>query len=258
MNNFDVTFKWIGAATWVLSIDELKIACDPFLCARDTEIDLRYFKAIRRTNPNYTPTDFENIDYWFLTHNHADHVDNQGISKITKQSEVISQISLKPGFSNQPDMNISYLKWNHKKYLSKNSINIEVEAIPCIHGSNIISSKLSGGGNGYWIKLTKTDKTLDIYITGDTIFHRKVANSINNRKLDIIIPNMGGSGLGKFGGPFTLTAEIFKQFLEVINPKVILPVHHTSLSMFKEPIGVLYKLNDKRIVKFSEGERVSL
>jgi len=258
MNNFDITFKWIGAATWVLTIDELKIACDPSLCARDTEIDLKYFKAIRRTNPNYSPSDFENVDYWFLTHNHADHIDNQGISKISKQSNIFSHKSLKSRLNRLHDMNIYYLKWNNKKYISNKSLNIEIEAIPCIHGSNTISSILSGGCNGYWIKLIKADNTLDIYITGDTIFHQRVSKVINNRKVDIIIPNMGGSGLGKFGGPFTLTAEIFKQFLDLVNPKVILPVHHTSFSMFKESIKVLYKLNDKRIIKFSEGETINI
>ncbi len=33
---FIIQFKWIGAATWVLNINGLKIACDPVLCPKNT------------------------------------------------------------------------------------------------------------------------------------------------------------------------------------------------------------------------------
>ena len=31
MEDFEITFKWVGAATWVLTIDGVKIGCDPVL-----------------------------------------------------------------------------------------------------------------------------------------------------------------------------------------------------------------------------------
>ncbi len=33
---FNFHFKWIGAATWIMKINELKIACDPVLCPKNT------------------------------------------------------------------------------------------------------------------------------------------------------------------------------------------------------------------------------
>lgn len=258
MNTFNISFKWIGAATWILQIDGLKFACDPILCKKNTVIDLKYFKSIRRTDPHYTSSDFDNIDCWLLTHTHADHIDKAGISKIDTHTHVYSHKNLKFQFANRNDINISYMKWGEKMTLSKGSSLIEIEAVPCVHGSNNLSAFLSGGCNGYWIKITRDKKSLDIYVTGDTVDHPKVRKHIFNRKVDIVIPNIGGSGLGKFGGPFTFTARSFKNILDLIHPKIILPVHHSSFSLFREPIGELYKLNDNRIVKFKEGETVNL
>ncbi|MBN2350247.1 MAG: MBL fold metallo-hydrolase [Bacteroidales bacterium] len=258
MNTYKISFKWVGAATWILQIDDLKIASDPILCKKNSAIDLKYFKAKRRTDPQFSSSDFENIDFWLLTHNHTDHIDRIGISKISVQSQVYSHKNLKPWFANQKDIKITYMRWGEKINLSKNSISIDIEAITCVHGSNFLSAILSGGCNGYWIKITKAENPLYIYVTGDTVDHPKVINHIAERNVDILIPNLGGSGLGRFGGPYTLTARTFKNMLSLINPKIVLPVHHISFSLFKETIEELYKLNDKRIVKFGEGETVHL
>ncbi len=258
MKTFNISFNWIGAATWILNIDDIKFACDPILCEKNSIIDLKYFKAKRKNNPKYSSLDFENIDYWLLTHNHADHIDNIGISKIKPESQVFSHKNLKPWFIEKKSINVSYMKLGDKQYLSKDSTSIEIEAIPCVHGSNFLSAKLSGGCNGYWVKLKKNENLLNIYITGDTVDHSKVKKHISNRDVDIVIPNMGGSGLNKFGGPFTFTAKIFKNLLNIINPKIILPVHYSSFSLFKEPIEELYKMNDERVLKFNEGETINL
>lgn len=258
MNNFEITFKWIGASTWILNVDGIKIACDPILCDADTIIDLKYFKAKRRTKPRFITTDFSNIDLWLLTHNHADHIDKLGMEKISSESEVLAHRNLKPWFKSRDQVNVRFMKWRDTIHINKNGYEIEIEAITCVHGSNYITAVLCGGVNGYWIKVKKEKKAIDIYVTGDTINHPKVKKHISGRTADVLIPNMGGGGLDKFGGPFTFTANLLREIVEIINPTVILPVHHTSFSLFKEPIEELYKWNDERILKLGEGETIKI
>lgn len=42
-----IVFKWIGGATFILSIDDLNIAVDPVLCDKGTVQDFFWFKSER-------------------------------------------------------------------------------------------------------------------------------------------------------------------------------------------------------------------
>ncbi len=41
----DIEFNWIGGATFVLTLDNLKIACDPVLCKKGIVQDYFWFKT---------------------------------------------------------------------------------------------------------------------------------------------------------------------------------------------------------------------
>lgn len=258
MKDFNITFKWIGAATWVLTIDDLKIASDPALCAKDTLQNHRYFKAKRRTNPKLHEDDFKDIDFWLLTHAHEDHIDAYGVTKILPETKIYANSNLKKWLKLIYAKNVDYLKWGMKKTFEKESTKITIEAIPCVHASNYIAAKLAGNVNGYWLTIKKDNSTIQIYVTGDTVNHKKVKTYLKGREADIIIPNIGGGGLDKFGGPYTFTASQFVDFIHTINPKVILPVHHRTFSIYRESIEKLYEYNDKRVLKFDEGITVKI
>ncbi len=86
----EIIFHWIGGATFILSIGNLTIAVDPVLCKKDTVQDYFWFKSKRIEQPIYTEKDLDNIDLWLITHNHEDHLDSIGFSKISNSSKIIS------------------------------------------------------------------------------------------------------------------------------------------------------------------------
>lgn len=258
MKEFDITFKWIGAATWILAIDNLKIACDPVLCAKDTVQQYRYFKGKRRTSPQFVDEDFKNIDFWLLTHSHEDHIDAYGVTRIEPSSKIYANSNLKKWLKLIYAKNVDYLKWGMKKSFEKENIKITIEATPCVHASNYIAAKLAGSVNGYWLTIKKDNSTVQIYITGDTINHKKVKTFLKGREADIIIPFIGGGGLDKFGGPYTFTANQIMDLSQMLNPKIILPVHHKTFSIYKESIEILYEYNDERVLKFDEGTTLKI
>ncbi len=258
MKDFDITFKWIGAPTWILQVDDLKIACDPVLCPKDTLQIHPYFKVKRRTAPQFVEKDFSAIDFWLLTHQHEDHIDAYGVTKIDPNSKVFSHHNLKKWLKLIYAKNVTFLPWGKVSTYTKNDLQVAIEAIPCVHASNFIAAKLAGGVNGYWVTIKKGKNTLNIYVTGDTVAHTKVKKFLNGRKADILIPNVGGGGLNKFGGPYTFTAETLKDIVATIQPSAILPVHHTSFSIYKDPIQNLYDWNDERILQFDEGDTITL
>ena len=258
MKDFDISFKWIGASTWILSVDDLKIACDPVLCKKDTLQDHRYFKAKRRTDPKFVEEDFTDIDFWLLTHAHEDHIDVQGLNVMEPSTKIYANPNLKRWLKLIYATNVDYLKSGMIRIFNYKKINVTIEAIPCVHASNFIAAKLAGSVNGYWLTIEKEKSTIQIYVTGDTINHKKVRNYLKGREADIVIPNIGAGGLNKFGGPYTFTANQFMDFNQTLHPKVILPVHHKTFSIYKEPIEKLYEYNDDRILKFDEGETIKV
>lgn len=254
MQDFEITFKWIGAATWVLTIDDLKIGCDPVLCQKGTVQDHRYFRAKRRTEPQYKPEDFEGIDFWLLTHAHEDHIDVFGLGVMKPEGKIYANPNLKRWLKLIYATNVDYMKAGMKRQFEKNGLKVTIEAIPCVHASNFIAAKLAGSVNGYWLTVEKNKTVLQLYVTGDTINHRKVRTYLKGRKADVLIPNIGGGGLDKFGGPYTFTASKLMEFSKVIAPSIILPVHHKTFSLYKEPIKELEKRNDRRVLTFDEGD----
>ncbi len=65
------------------------MAVDPVLCGKGTVQDYFWFKSQRIEQPVYDEKDFEHIDLWLITHNHEDHLDNIGLSKMLNPAEIV-------------------------------------------------------------------------------------------------------------------------------------------------------------------------
>jgi L-ascorbate metabolism protein UlaG (beta-lactamase superfamily) len=89
----ELIFNWIGGATFVLSIGDLNIACDPVLCEKGTIQDFFWFKSQRIEQPVYSENDFENID--LLIPNMGAAKQGSWIMTLTLNSEMLKKMILK-------------------------------------------------------------------------------------------------------------------------------------------------------------------
>ena len=227
-----IDFKWIGAATWTLEFSGIKIACDPCLAPRGSKFDFTFFKSERIVNPEYEISDFSNVDVWFITHSHDDHIDNLGAEVIEASSTIITRKNAVKKLRKNGLNKFNVLDWSDEFKIQKAGIEIDIIAVPAIHGSNVMSSFFAGSVNGYWIKLTTQKESKAIYITGDTINHRKVKHQIGNQLCDVLIPNMGAVLQSSFGGPLTLNNAMLTQMIKWYEPQVVLPVHYGCFSHY--------------------------
>lgn len=262
-SNLDINFKWIGGATWILTIGELKLACDPVLSPKGTVLDFGLFKSERIEEPAFTNEDFQNIDIWFITHDDIDHLDEIGLTKIDSESIIVTHKDAIDELKTTNSDNILSLKWCEKKTLNIDDFEVCIEAIPAIHAKNLLIALSAGGGNGYLVTIKSNEETISIYITGDTVAKWIVLNSIRCRKVDLFIPNMGGARLGnnllgKLFGPLTLTARMMKRMKNCITPEVTIPVHFGTFSHYIEPISKVEKWNDPSIEILKPGEKITI
>ncbi len=254
----EILFYWIGGATFILSIGDLNIAVDPVLCKKGTVQDYFWFKSKRIEQPIYTEMDFENIDLWLITHNHEDHLDSIGLSKISNLSKIISNKNSSKKLQESGKKDLTVLNWKQTKKFNKKAYEIEIETIPAIHGINPLSALLAGKVNGYYLNISKGKEKIRIYITGDTVYKNKIIKEFENKDVDLLIPNMGAAKQGSWVMTLTLSSKMLKKMISKLNPKIVIPVHYGTFEHYKEPIENIKEINDERIKIVEVGSKTEL
>ncbi len=243
----EILFNWIGGATFILSIGNLKIAVDPVLCEKGTVQDFFWFKSKRIESPVYSDSDFEKIDLWLITHRHEDHLDKTGLSKISDSSIIICNKDSYNVLKQTGSSDITVLRWKQVTKINLREYQIEIEAIPAIHGVNPLSAWLAGNVNGYYLTVTNEKESIRIYITGDTVFKNRIIQALQNKKIDILIPNMGAAKQGSLIMTLTLNSKMLQKIISALNPGMVVPVHYAAFEHYKEPVEKIRNLNDQRI-----------
>ncbi|RLD58084.1 MAG: hypothetical protein DRJ05_08640 [Bacteroidetes bacterium] len=253
-----ITFHWIGGATFILSIGDLKIAIDPVLCKKGTVQDYFWFKSKRIEEPVYDEKDFDRIDLWLITHNHEDHLDEIGLSKISSSSNVVSNKNTSRKLKNKGIKDLTVLNWGETKKYHLKGFEIEVEAIPAFHGVNPISAWLAGKVNGYFLTISTGKEKTRIYITSDTVYKNRIIDNLKDRKIDLLIPNMGAAMQGSRIMNLTMNSGMLKKMINKLNPKIVVPVHYGTFEHYKEPVKAIRDIGDERINIINVGDTIEL
>lgn len=254
----EVIFHWIGGATFILSIGNLTIAVDPVLCEKGTVHDYFWFKSERIEEPVYEETDFDSIDLWLITHNHDDHLDSLGMSKISKESEIVSNKNSEKQLNEAGLTDLSILKWKETKTFSIKGYQIEIEAIPAIHGISPLSAAFAGNVNGYYLTISKGKEKVKIYISGDTVYKNKIVKTLKDKEIDLMIPNMGAAKQGSWIMTLTLNSKMLSKMIDKLDPKVVIPVHYGTFSHYNEPIEEIINIDDDRINIVDTGSKIQV
>ncbi len=254
----EILFNWIGGATFILTIGDLKIAVDPVLCVKGAIQDYVLFKSERLEQPIYSDNDFKNIDLWLITHEHEDHLDEIGMSKISIDSRTVCNNKAYKLLKVLGLKDLTILKWKQTKKFSIKGYDVTVEAIPAIHGVNPVFAFLAGHVNGYFITIKKENETTTIYITGDTVYKKRIKKAINNRAIDIMIPNMGAACEGTWLMTLTLNSKMLKKLNDDLHPKTVIPVHYGTFEHYKEPVDSILALRDNRIKVIKVGQKMKI
>lgn len=254
----EIIFYWIGGATFILSVGNLNIAVDPVLCEKGIVQDYFWFKSERIEQPIYTEKNFENIDLWLITHNHEDHLDSIGLSKISNSSKIICNKNSSKILQEYGKNDLTVLSWEQTKKFNIKGYEIEIEAIPAIHGVNPLSALLAGKVNGYYLTVSKGDEKIRIYITGDTVYKNRIIRPFENKDIDLLIPNMGAAKQGSWIMTLTLNSKMLKKMISQLNPKIVIPVHYGTFEHYKEPVKNIKEINDEKIKIVEVGSKTEL
>lgn len=259
----EINFKWIGGATWILRIDSCKIACDPVLCPEGCVQDYKFFKARRLNDPQYSESDFKDVNLWLLTHNHEDHLDRDGLKVIDNNSTIIAHEGLKPYFEKGVYSDIRFLGWDEDSEFRNKGLNIKIKALPAIHAKKASLGGMIGNGNGYLLNIDLDGSKYCIYVTGDSVYNKSIIKHIGSSKIDLIVSNAGAAMVGEpplSRGIGRITNNINDIIImnSELKPEMLIPVHWGTFSHYSETITheSFSKYHNIKVVDV--GERISI
>ncbi len=221
-----INIELITNASLVINIDnQIKLATDPTLAPKGTSIG---FGIKSKYEPVYNENTFKNIDMWLLTHNHKDHLDNQGLALMPKNGLIVAPKAMNNFLNKHNFNNVDSLVWETTNTYEIADYQIKLTAIPAYHGHNKLAISLMGKVNGYLIEISKAGESKTIYLTADTVYSEKYEKIINEiGKIDLLILTLGGATppLPISKKKITFTIEEGEKVINIIKPHNCLAIH---------------------------------
>jgi len=230
---------WVGGATAIITVDDLKIVTDPCLSPAGTIQHYTRFDTVRQNDPVYPAGAFSDVDLWLLTHGHEDHLDEEGRAAVHPGASVVSDSSAGNVLKDAGLHDLRALSTGERTTIERKGLAVSIEAIPMVHGILPPVARLAGDGNGYWVEITGNASKFVFYLTGDTVPHRRVRRAISNRTCDLFIPYVGAAKVGRgpkaaLMGVLTMNVKMMKRMKKLITPRVTIPIHHGTFSHYSE------------------------
>lgn len=173
-------------------------------------------------DPYLIENDYKDADYIFITHDHYDHYQIESINKILKDNTIIIMPECMKDETLNFKNNIVFVSANNNYQIG----DINFDVIPSYNIQKPFHPK-EKGYVGYNIKIDNEY----LYVMGDT----DITNEAKNVKTDICFVPIGGK--------FTMDVNEAIDYINLIKPKVAVPIHYGSIigdvslkDIFKEKV----------------------
>lgn len=194
-----ITF--LGQAGLLFDLDGIKVMIDPYLSNSVEKVEPKNY---RRQPIDESCFDVK-PDILILTHNHLDHTDPETLEKLFSKHNGICVLASGNAWQTVRKFggDNNYVMFNRGTVWTEKGIRFE--AIHAEHSDDrAIGVIISYGGSNY-------------YITGDTLYNKKVINDIN-LPIDAVFLPINGAGNN-------MNMTDAARFAEIIKAKVAVPVH---------------------------------
>jgi len=241
---------WIGQEGFVLKSATLVIYIDPYLSTYAERLTKgRPDEHVRIKPAPMQPEDVDHADVVFCTHDHADHIDPDGIPVIAARSSgaqfVVPESARQTmmGFGIDEDR-IHTMKGDDDLSLMQ----IDVHAIPAKHeGFDEHPEK------GYpYLSYLISIEGINIFHAGDTIRYRGQAERLRQYRIDLaFLPINGRDDLRHgldFAGNFDCEEAV--RFARDINASLTVPMHYDMFAINTADINEFRRIADVRRLRY--------
>jgi L-ascorbate metabolism protein UlaG (beta-lactamase superfamily) len=226
-----ITF--IGNATTIIRFAGFTILTDPTFLHQGEHVHLGHgMYARREVEPACQIADLPPLDLCVLSHFHGDHFDDVAIRDLDKHLPIVTTPHA-VGELNNHGFSEGYAldTWDAQRVV-KGDVELTITAMPAKHGPDHVIH-LVPPVIGSILDFRTGDRHLfRLYITGDTLIHERLYDIRRFYSgIDLGLFHTGGTTL--FGVIVTMTGEQGVQAVEIIQPRVAIPIHYNDYSVFQ-------------------------
>ena len=295
----DASIYFVGNATVIIEWNGFRILTDPNFIHKGDQVHLGPgVNATRETNPAVDLENLPPIDLILLSHYHEDHFDRFVEASLHRAVPIISTEHAKSNLSSVsaenggPYSNVTSLDFFESSKIPVPAGNegakkgqsqiVKITAMPGSHvppGPIAVANAVLQAippSNGWLIEFGYDTGDSDneikciysVYISGDTLFvdelkqiPQKVA-----RKIDLMLVHLGGTTVPSPALPVamvTMDAAQGIQLMDLVKPKVTIPIHYDDYSVFASPLSDFQEAvgnggKDSEVVYLERGDKFLL
>ncbi|GCE04691.1 MBL fold metallo-hydrolase [Dictyobacter aurantiacus] len=232
------TIFFIGNATILLRYAGFTILTDPNFLHRGDHVHLGYgMKATRLHNPAIDLAELPPLDMVLLSHLHEDHFDRGVARDLDKGTPITTTPKAADALRKKMHFYRLYpLDTWQTLTLEKGEQRLNITAMPGKHGPGPLNPLLPPVMGSMLEFEVPGHKALRMYITGDTLMHKRL-REIPKRyhDIDIALLHLGGTRLLKV--MLTMDAGQGVKMIELVKPRTAIPVHYNDYSVFTSSLS---------------------
>ena len=238
------SIQFIGNATVLLRYGGLRILTDPNFVHRGEQVPLGYgLTTTRLTDPAMEIEDLPALDLVVLSHYHGDHFDRVAEERLDRGYPIVCPPEAAEKLRDLGFDRAQELETWQSCELRNDGTSVRVTAMPGRHAPGALSIALPEV-MGSLLELRSDERAgrtasnepdLRLYITGDTIVYEGLREIPERHpEIDLALLHLGGTRV--MGLTVTMDAEQGIELMEMVRPRLAIPIHYDDYEAFKSPL----------------------
>jgi L-ascorbate metabolism protein UlaG (beta-lactamase superfamily) len=236
----EATLQFVGTATTLLRLGPFTLLTDPNFLHQGQRAYLgKGLFSKRLTEPALGPHELPALDAIVLSHLHGDHFDRVARRELDRSLPVLTTPAAADRLRDWGFANATALQPWDEQVLESADARLRIASAPGEHAPRLLRG-LMPPVMGSVLELSDVrapqDRPLRIYLTGDTLYRpalREVAERYG--PLDAMVIHLGGTRA--LGILVTMDADQGADLVELLSPRLTVPVHYDDYSVFRSPLS---------------------
>lgn len=195
---------WLGQAGLLFDFDGIKVMIDPYLSDSVAKINPQNWRRIPVEEKYFDIRP----DFLILTHDHLDHTDPETLERILEQGEKICVLASQNAWKHVRTIGQKHNYVMFDRGTEWTAGELRFKAVHAQHSDD----------HAIGVLLTYQNKTY--YVTGDTLYHKKIIADVRNSGKAIEVVFLPVNGVGN-----NMNMTDAARFASEIGAKKVVPVH---------------------------------